>query len=57
MAGGDTGGKLGGAINLATSTNSYNGAQIFNTATDTFLLVGNLNTKREWPWQLRCPTV
>ncbi len=47
VAGGDTGGKLGGAINLATSTNSSNGAQIFNTATDTFLLVGNLNTKRE----------
>ena len=34
-------------INLATSTNSSAGAQIFNTATDTFLLVGNLNTKRE----------
>ena len=47
MAGGDSGGKLAGVINLATSTNSSAGAQIFNTATDTFLLVGNLNTKRE----------
>jgi len=45
--GGDTGGKLGGIINLATSTNSTGGAVIFNTATDTFLLVGSLNTKRE----------
>ena len=47
MAGGDTGGKLSGIINLATSTVSSNGAQIFNSATNTFLLVGNLNTKRE----------
>ena len=47
MAGGDTGGKLGGIINLATDTNSSNGAQIFNTATNAFQLVGNLNTSRE----------
>ena len=47
IAGGDTGGKLGGIINLATSTNSTGGALIFNTGTDTFLLVGSLNTKRE----------
>ena len=47
VAGGDSGGKLAGVINLATSTNSSPSAQIFNTATDTFLLVGSLNTKRE----------
>ena len=47
MAGGDSGGKLAGIINLATDTVSSNSAQIFNTATDTFLLVGNLNTARE----------
>ena len=47
MAGGDTGGKLGGIINLATSTVSSAASQIFNTATDTFLLVGSLNTARE----------
>ena len=47
VAGGDTGGKLGGIINLATSTNSSANAQIFNSATNTFLLVGSLNTARE----------
>jgi len=47
VAGGDIGGKLGGSINLATSTNSSAGAQIFNTATNTFLKVGSLNTARE----------
>jgi hypothetical protein len=47
IAGGDSGGKLGGIINLATDTNSSAGAQIFNTATNTFLLVGSLNTSRE----------
>jgi hypothetical protein len=47
VAGGDTGGKLGGIINLATSTVSSPSAQIFNTATNTFLLVGSLNTARE----------
>jgi Abnormal spindle-like microcephaly-assoc'd, ASPM-SPD-2-Hydin len=47
VAGGDTGGKLGGIINLATDTVSSGGAQIFNAATNTFLLVGNLNTARE----------
>ena len=39
VAGGDTGGKLGGIINLATSTVSSASSQIFNTATNTFLLV------------------
>jgi hypothetical protein len=34
-------------VHLATATNSSANAQIFNAATDTFLLVGNLNTKRE----------
>ncbi len=47
IAGGDTGGKLSGVINLATDTVSTNSAQIFNAATDTFLAVGNLNTARE----------
>ncbi len=47
MAGGDSGGKLGGAINLATSTNSTAGGQIFNAATNAFTLVGSLNTARE----------
>jgi hypothetical protein len=47
VAGGDTGGKLAGIINLATDTVSSSSAQIFNTATNTFLLVGSLNTARE----------
>ena len=47
VAGGDSGGKLAGIINLATDTVSSAGAQIFNTATNTFLLVGSLNTARE----------
>ena len=47
VAGGDTGGKLGGIINLATSTVSSASSQIFNTATDSFLLVGSLTTARE----------
>ncbi len=47
VAGGDSGGKLAGIINLATDTVSSTGAQIFNTATNTFLLVGSLNTARE----------
>ncbi len=47
VAGGDSGGALGGVVHLATSTNSSAGAQIFNTATNTFLLVGSLNTARE----------
>ena len=34
-------------VHLATSTNSSASAQIFNAATDTFLLVGSLNTARE----------
>ncbi len=56
MAGGDTGGVLiGGAIHLATSTVSSNTAQIFNTATDTFLAVGNLNTARESTATLALP--
>jgi hypothetical protein len=47
VAGGDTGGKLGGIINLATDTVSSSSAQVFNTVTNTFLLVGSLNTARE----------
>ena len=47
VAGGDAGGKLGGIINLATDTNSSASAQIFNTATNTFVLVGSLNSSRE----------
>src|SRR5208282_395993 len=47
VAGGDSGGKLGGAINLATSTNSTAGGQIFNASTNAFTLVGSLNTARE----------
>ncbi|MGH7923381.1 MAG: hypothetical protein ACREQH_02175 [Candidatus Binatus sp.] len=47
VAGGDSGGKLGGIINLATDTNSSASAQVFDSTTDTFVLVGNLNTKRE----------
>jgi len=34
-------------VHLATSTNSSASAQIFNAGTDTFLLVGSLNTARE----------
>jgi hypothetical protein len=47
VAGGDEGGKLGGAINLATSTVSSASAQIFNTAGSCFAVVGSLNTPRE----------
>lgn len=47
VAGGDTGGQLGGITNPAANTVSSNGAQIFDTATNTFLLVGNLDTSRE----------
>jgi len=47
VAGGDTGGKLSGLFNLATGTVSSASSQIFNTATNTFLLVGSLNTARE----------
>lgn len=47
VAGGDIGGKLGGVINLATSTVSAAAAQVYQTATNTFLLVGSLNTARE----------
>ncbi len=47
IAGGDEGGQLGGFINLATDTVSSNNAQVFNASTDTFLLVGNMNSPRE----------
>ena len=46
VAGGDTAGQLG-IINPAANPVSSNGAQIFDTASNTFLLVGNLNTSRE----------
>lgn len=47
VAGGDTGGKLGGIINLATSTVSDAAAQVFDTTGNTFALVGSLATPRE----------
>ena len=47
VAGGDTGGNLGGSVNLASATNSSNAAQIFNAVTGTNQAVGNLNTNRE----------
>ena len=47
MAGGDTGSKLGGLLPLATDTLSTAGAEIFNTASDTFVEVSSLNTSRE----------
>ena len=47
MAGGDSGGKLEGGLNLATRTNSSAGAQIFDISTNTFVKVGSLNTARE----------
>ncbi len=47
VAGGDTGGKLGGIINLATSTVSDAAAQVFDTSTNSFVLVGSLATARE----------
>jgi hypothetical protein len=47
VAGGDVSGKLGGAVNLATSTNSTASALVFDTSSNTFVLVTSLNTKRE----------
>ena len=41
------GAKLGGVINLATSTQSSKQAQIFNAQTNTFQLVGSLSQPRE----------
>ena len=47
IAGGDTGGLLSGFIPLSTSTNSTASAEIYEAMTDTFGLVGSLNTARE----------
>ena len=48
VAGGDSGGKLGGAINLATSTISTAGAELFNPNTNTFVTLSpGLNQSRE----------
>ena len=55
IAGGDTGGKLGGIINLATDTVTSAGAQVFNAATNTFLLVGTLNSGANHLLEYHCP--
>ena len=47
IAGGDIGGLLTGVVPLATSTNSTASAEIYEALTDTFGLVGSLNTARE----------
>jgi len=47
VAGGDSGGKLGGAINLATSTISTAGAEVFDPLTNTFQAVGSMSHARE----------
>src|SRR4029077_13791552 len=39
--------KLGGIINLATSTQTSAGAQIFNATTNTFQMVGSMHSPRE----------
>ncbi len=47
LAGGDSGAKLGNIFELATSTVSTAGGEIFDSATDAFVTVGSLNTARE----------
>jgi Kelch motif len=47
MAGGDSGSKLEGVLELSTSTVSSATAQIYNTSTNTFEAVHPLNTPRE----------
>jgi hypothetical protein len=55
IAGGDEGAVLGGVINLAQGTVSSAAAQIFNTATNTLLQVGDLNTAREFATAVPLP--
>ena len=47
VAGGDTGGTLGGFIPLSTSANSTTSSEIYNALTDVFSLVGPLVDSRE----------
>jgi hypothetical protein len=47
IAGGDTGGSLGGVVPLATSTISTKASEIYEAVADAFLGVGSLNTPRE----------
>jgi hypothetical protein len=47
VAGGDSGGFLGGVVPLATSTISTASAEIYKALTDTFMIVGSLNNDRE----------
>ncbi|MGO9454499.1 MAG: hypothetical protein ACLQDV_26140 [Candidatus Binataceae bacterium] len=47
LAGGDTGGTLGGTTPIASGANSTSGAQIFNAYTSMFVAVGSLHTDRE----------
>ena len=47
VAGGDIGGLLSGFVPLSTSTNSTASAEIYEAVSDTFGLVGSLNTARE----------
>ena len=47
IAGGDTGGVLGGVVPLATSTISTAAAEIYETVLDAFMGVGSLSTQRE----------
>src|SRR6202023_949802 len=47
IAGGDTGGSLNGIIPLSTSTNSTAYSEIYEALTDTFSVVGSMNTARE----------
>ena len=47
IAGGDTGGNLGGVVPLATSTISTAGSEIYEALADMFMTVGPLNGSRE----------
>src|SRR5215469_10717913 len=47
VAGGDSGGTLGGVVPLATSTISTASAEIYKALTDAFMIVGSLNNDRE----------
>ena len=47
VAGGDSGGFLGGVVPLATTTNSTASAEVYNAIADSFSAVGSLGTSRE----------
>jgi hypothetical protein len=47
IAGGDTGGKIGGFIQFTLGTLSTNAAEIYSAVADTFSAVSNLTTSRE----------